>query len=389
MQKNQKFYSRIGANEFAIYKPAELFIRSQWLVVYYAKNPISNKMERFRVCVPLMKNKTERLKHAKKIVTELNKRLDSGWLPFYSGNELKEFQTFEFCKNLFLEQTKKEVANGSKRIDTLRSYTSFLSMIEKYITEKNIKLNLIFELNKPFVSNYLDWIYFERKNTERTYNNHLLFITTFVNYCIARGYLKEQITSTISRKTNAKKIREILTPIEKDKLKLLEFENYNYFTLCMATYFCFLRRTEITKIKVKDVNLYKSYISIDGKISKNRKTENVTIPNAFSIILSKHLQESNNDDFLFSDNNFSPGNIQLKPKRISDFWNIFRNKNNIGTEYQFYSLKDTGITDLLNSGIPAIKVRDQARHYDLKITESYTARNINCDDVVKNSNFKF
>ena len=58
-------------------------------------------------------------------------------------------------------------------------------------------------------------------------------------------------------------------------------------------------------------------------------------------------------------------------------------------KYQFYSLKDTGITDLLNSSIPAIKVRDQARHYDLKITESYTARNKFADETLRNSSFEF
>ena len=45
--------------------------------------------------------------------------------------------------------------------------------------------------------------------------------------------------------------------------------------------------------------------------------------------------------------------------------------------------------DLLNSGIPSIKVRDQARHYDIKQTEAYTTRNLIADDTIKGAKFDF
>ncbi|WGU70334.1 hypothetical protein QIU18_12990 [Capnocytophaga canimorsus] len=58
-------------------------------------------------------------------------------------------------------------------------------------------------------------------------------------------------------------------------------------------------------------------------------------------------------------------------------------------EVQFYSLKDTGITDLLNSGIPAVKVQTQARHSDLKVTEHYISRSKFADETIKKSYFYF
>ena len=156
----------------------------------------------------------------------------------------------------------------------------------------------------------------------------------------------------------------------------------------MVTYYCFIRRTEITKLKVSDVNLFKGFILVSAENSKNRKTEAVTIPNIFLPILAQHLTKAKNTDYLFSNNDFKPGAKQLTPKKISDEWAKFRNKEKFDDKFQFYSLKDTGITDLLNSGIPAIKVRDQARHYDLKITESYTARNKFADEMIKNADFR-
>ncbi len=391
MSKIQKSTSRNNnkAIAFVDYKPAELRMNKRWMVIYYVKNPLTQKIERFRVNVPTMKSISERKKHGKKIELEINKKLETGWLPYYSDTNANEFKTFEFCKNLFIEQTQKEVENNVKRADTLRSYTSFLGMIDKYVETKKLKMNMMLEFNKSFVVNYLDWIYFERNNSPRTYNNHLIFIGTFVNYCVSRGYLKENFTATIIRKVQDAKIRQVLTLVEKEKLKSLKTEDFHFFTLCMATYYCYLRRTEITKLKVSDVHLEDGFIKINKTDSKNRKTESITIPNAYLQLLTEHLQNADNTDYLFSANNFKAGKTQLNPKKISDTWQKFRKTKNVAKIYQFYSLKDTGITDLLNSGIPAIKVRDQARHYDLKITESYTARNKTCDEMVKNSNFNF
>ena len=45
--------------------------------------------------------------------------------------------------------------------------------------------------------------------------------------------------------------------------------------------------------------------------------------------------------------------------------------------------------DLLNSGVPSIKVRDQARHYDIKQTESYTTRNLIADDIIRRAKVDF
>jgi integrase/recombinase XerD len=389
MPKLPKNTAHEKAVAFLDYKPAELRLNKQWLIVYYAKNPLTKELERFRLSVPVIASKSERIKYAKKIVLEINKKLDSGWLPYYSNSGTNEFKTYEYCFKKFLEHTAAEVENKTKRPDTLRSYTSYFNMINKYVVDKKIKLNLILELNKPFVVNYLDWIYFERKNSPATYNNHLTFVGNFVNYCIGRGYMKENFTVSILRKKEDPKKRQVLTVQVKEKLKKLQNDEYSYFALCMATYFCFIRRTELTKLKVENVNLNKSYINIPKEISKNGKDENVTIPNAFAVILAKHLVKAKNDDYLFSDDNFKTGKKQLKPKKISDNWVKFQKKYKVGKEFQFYSLKDTGITDLLISGIPAIKVRDQARHYDLKITEKYTARNKACDETVRNSNFDF
>ncbi len=391
MQKSEQL-SPVGvikANAFYDYKPAELKMNQRWFVIFYAKNPLTEKLERFRVSVPVIKQKTERIKHGKKMVLEINRKLESGWLPFYASDGTQEFKSWEFCTNKLIEFVEADIKKGLRRPDTLRAYNSYINMINKFCAEKNIKLNLVLELNKTFVVRYLDWILYERNNSEVTYNNHLTFITNFVNFCISRGWLKENFCSQIKRKKEQEKTRQIFTPEVKEKVRSLEKINKQYYTLCMMTYFCFIRRTELTKIKVCDISLINQTITIENTNSKNKKTEIVTIPNAYINLLADHIKKANNDDYVFSGNNFATGKTKMNPKKISDTWEKYRKQLNIKSEFQFYSLKDTGITDLLNAGVPALKVRNQARHSDIKITEKYTSRNKQSDEVVQNSNFFF
>lgn len=282
----------------------------------------------------------------------------------------------------------KEIADGVKRIDTLRSYKSFHKVFISFLNKKH-SLKLLVEIDTQVLNTFLDYIYLERKVSPITYNNYLQFLSTFFLGVYKKDiYLKTPLKTSKTNQNLLKK-RTVLTPEVKKHLKNYGKENKEYYILCMCIYYAFIRKTEITKIKVEDVNLKLGFITVLGENAKNKKTENVTIPNSLQPYLVRHLKNAKLTDYLFSHDNFKVGPQKLKPKKISDQWAKFRKQYNIPLQYQFYSLKDTGITDLLNSGIPAIKVRDQARHHDLKITESYTQRNETFDAIVKNADFVF
>lgn len=48
----------------------------------------------------------------------------------------------------------------------------------------------------------------------------------------------------------------------------------------------------------------------------------------------------------------------------------------LAKEYKFYSLKDTGITNMLRAKTDILSVRDQARHSNIAITDTYTPKDI-------------
>lgn len=374
---------------FVDYKPAELRTNKTWIIVYYARNPITNELERFRNRVPTLNNIRERKEYGKKIVFELNEKLKNGWLPFYEVSDIKEFKTISYCVELYVEYLEKDFTANEKRFDTLRSYRNVTKKFYAYLLEKEPKSKLILELKKDTIVRYLDYLLYVKEIKAITYNNNLILLGIFFKWCIDRGYLKNNPTEGILKKKKQPKVRQVLTPEIKVKLKAYGVENPTFYTVCMLTYYCYIRTTELTKIKVRDVKLFNGYILLHGCNTKNKKDESVTIPNQLVELLATHLAKANNDDYLFGYDNFAPGSKQLTAKKITIKWDDFRTKFDVAKIYQFYSLKDTGITDLLNSGVPTLKVRDQARHYDLKITELYASRNTTCDETVRNASFNF
>lgn len=378
------------ATKFVDYIPAELRKNKEWIVCYYVKNPFTKKLERKRVRVKRIKGATERLKFARKLVSEINSKLERGYNPFMEQEAARSFALLIDVIDQYLIRLKKQVKDGALRSDTARSYKSYIINLVKYMKKKETMDMYCLNFDMKFVQGFMDYIYYDRDNSNRTYNNYLLGIRMFVKYLLEREFISLDPTAKMSTKRNGAKKREMIPrQLRAEISKYLQANNPEYLTLCLATYYCFIRRTELTKIRVCDVNIHKGYIIVNSDIAKNHKTEPVTIPKEYIPYIANHISRSNNSDYLFSADNYRTGNQPLNPKKISDEWAKMRKKLKFESKYQFYSLKDSGITELLNSGIPAIKVRDQARHHDLKITEKYTNRNQGADQIVQNSEFNF
>jgi len=181
----------------------------------------------------------------------------------------------------------------------------------------------------------------------------------------------------IGRSKTKGKNRTVITPVDRERLRVfLEKENKDYLIACMIEYYCFIRPKEMSYIQVSHINLEKSTIYIPGITAKNHKNAIVTIPTP----LKRYLVELNYNQYppnyyIFSVG-FKPGLTRRSEKQFRDYWLKVRDKLNFPEEYKFYSLKDTGITDLIGQlGDPRI-VRDQARHHSIAITDIYTPHDI-------------
>ncbi|MBS9773791.1 MAG: site-specific integrase [Tenacibaculum sp.] len=374
MSKLQKSTQSI---EFVDFIPAELKENKTWEVVYYMKHPITKDLKRIRHRVKPLKSTIERRKLAKRMIVNINKKLYSGWNKFIEESNTKSFAKVFDVFDTYLMTIKKQVKKETLRKDTLRSYTSFINNIKNYLIENNLQDIFVHDWNEELLQNFLDEIFFERDNSARTHNNYLRFINTFSLWMIKRKYINVNPATNIDRIKEGTKKRIVIS--HKDRETILNYmkeNHYNYYVLCYTAFYTLIRRTEITKILVSDVFLKNRIINIRADISKNGKEQVVTIPKPLINVLIEHLSKAKNSDYLFSADNFIPGPTQLNPKKISDEWAKLRRKLKFSDKYQWYSLKDTGITNYLTLGLPLIDVKNQARHHSITQTETYTPKNI-------------
>ncbi|MFA5463913.1 MAG: hypothetical protein WC265_07560 [Dysgonamonadaceae bacterium] len=81
------------------------------------------------------------------------------------------------------------------------------------------------------------------------------------------------------------------------------------------------------------------------------------------------------EDYLFS-KGFLPGRTMKNEKIFRDYWSRYVRKDlKFPSTYKFYSLKDSGITSMLRK-FDSLTVRDQARHADILMTDSYTPHDL-------------
>ena len=191
--------------------------------------------------------------------------------------------------------------------------------------------------DRDFIGKFLDYIYYDRDNSPRTYNNYLGFISIFSRYMIQKGHTKANPAEAFKKKPKNTKKRMVFT---EGDLKMIfaktKEDNFHFHTICSMIYFELTRRTEMTKLLVSDVNLFNRTINIRSEVSKNKKNQSVTIAKEFMPILAEHLAKAKNHYYLFSDNNFKPGTKQTEPKKLSDYWAKLRLKNKWRKEYQLY-----------------------------------------------------
>lgn len=356
------------------YVPAQVSEGKVWYIYYWVKNPQTRELVRIRYKFNRIKLVSERRREARRICTEINHKLYKGWNPLIEQEAPRAYTPFTDAVDTFLKEIQRQIDDGTKRPDTMRSYSSSLRLFSTFLEKRGQNDMYTLFFTHELVREYLDDIYFERKLSAITRNNHLTFLKNFGEWCVGKRFVKVNPCQGIKplKASNQKKRTVIPRPIIKKFLNDVQISS-GFRVLCGLIYYCLIRRTELTLLKVSSIQLSQQRIIIPGELSKNKREQPVSIPEVIIPLLIEHLKTAKSTDFLFSSNNYLPGQERLSPKKVTDEWVRQRKEHKWPEGYQLYSLKDSGITHMLEDGIPQIDVRDQARHTDISITNRYIA----------------
>ena len=143
----------------------------------------------------------------------------------------------------------------------------------------------------------------------------------------------------------------------------------------MVQYYAFIRpRRELRTLKGCDINLKEGYIHVSEMVAKTKVLRYATITkDLYDIMIEYGIDKMDPQLYVFG----KKSKFSSKPIGVNCFsyrFNKLREEFKLSNKVKFYSFKHTGITDMLNAGVPLNAVKDQAGHVRLSSTQHYAKK---------------
>lgn len=317
---------------YRVYSPSDL--SKKWFVYWYD----GGRRVRKYGTINQHQSEAERHKAARLLIEELKQE------------DRRRVTTTEEAVLQFIDQQKSQW-----RPKTLQQYQSTANIFFEYLNGRDV--------DRALIAAFLQHIKDTRHGT--TYNR---YVTISRRLLAAAGYehLFDGVELVKAHKTPARyfqshQARRLMRYMTEKQPELALF--------CKFVYFTFIRPGELRQLRVGDVLLDEKEIRIPGKVSKNRKTEHVVIPDAFFPDL-EYLYDRGPGEYLFPSQK-RPGHAYGKDVMYRRHEKVLQALS-FGRGFSLYSWKHTGAVALVKQGNVNVKeLQLQLRHSSLEQTDRY------------------
>lgn len=368
---------RKGASlhEVITYTLPKLHTGKNWYIDFLCYDPIDGKMRRKKYMLDSIKSQSARKKQAAEIITNCTNRLREGWNPWADASNSRQYTKLSDICDIYIKYLNKLTSSKAIKNKTNTDYKSRLNILVEYNNNLARPIVYIYQLNQSFLSDFLDYILLDRDSNARTRNNYRIWASSFCTWLIEKQYLEVNPVEKIKTLAEKEKFRSPLT--KEDLIRMKEFleETNKYFLLaCRMEYYTFIRPDELSNIRLQDINIKDQKVFIASTISKNRRDGMVGLNDEIiKLMIDIGTFNQPSHYFLFG-KNFKPSEQKADARIFREYFIKVRAFLRFPKNYQFYSLKDSGIRDLANAeGI--VIARDQARHSDISTTNRYLKGN--------------
>lgn len=355
---------------------------SNWYVDFYAIDPASGRMRRKKYMLNKYKTERDRRKMASLIIHNITAKLTAGWSPWVNVDKSRQFTEIPTIVSRYRDYIQSMTNKGAMKEKTSIDYLSRLKILETFIREcKSIKY--AYQIDRAFVIDFLDHLMYDRDVSATTRNNYRSWFVSFGTWLMDRKYIAENPAIDVRNIAQKEKFRDPLSDSALKKMKAYLNENNKHFLLaCLFEYYTFIRPNELTQIKIGDVSIKDQTVFISSAISKNRKDGMVALNDEIlKLMIDLKIFEHPSHCYIFG-KSLKPGETRAAYNQLRVEWAKMRTALNFPKEYQFYSLKDTGIRDLANAqGI--VVAKDQARHSDISVTNRYIKTQMKVNEETK------
>lgn len=253
---------------------------------------------------------------------------------------------------------------------TIDSYMNELYKYYEFICKKN----LIFKnINKNNILDYINYLN-KTKLTTRSVNHNISVLRSFYKFIVVLSDIDDP-TQYIEVPKLKKTLPKVLSYEElKNLLDVDLVDKYSYRNKAMLElmYATGLRVSELTSLKINDIDFDSCVVKTFGKGSKERV---IPIGDYAIIFVEKYIKEYRNQllkkqytDYLFLNNKGSKISRQA-------FYKIVENmaiKKNIKTKISPHTLRHSFATHLLDRGADIVSIKELLGHSSLSTTQIYT-----------------
>ena len=344
---------------------------SGWLIEYYVAHPQTGKLTRKKIkltrIVSRYTRKSDARRHAAGMVALINERLAGGWNPFLEGEDARMYERLADVAGRFLASRAREL-----RPATARSYESVVGLLVKWC-EAHCPGIYCSVFGRGHAVRYMDYLYDERGVGAATYNNTLKVLRLFFSWMRERCYTRQNPFEQVRAKARRGKRRTLVPRETRAEIAryLTEHGRGGFLLVCRLVYNSLIRPGEIKQLRVGDVNLAAHYITVPGEVAKNHKTRLASITPAIAEALEAMRLERFPKDYYLLGGHLAPSKEPMGTRRLAKEWDRLRRDLALPQEMQLYSLRDTGIFDMLKAGIDDLSVMQHADHSSLDITTIY------------------
>ena len=355
----------------------------QWYVDFYCYDPATGRLRRKKYMLDRYKGTKARMVMANQMTHAVVEKLKMGWNPFVNATRTRQFTAWETVVEKYRGYLKIAAAKGLLRRKTAYDYESRLRSLEDYIVDTGANITYVHEFDTNFVNDYLDYLIMDKDVSARTRNNHRTWLSTLGGWLTERQYVVQNPVEGTRPLKEGEKFREPLSTEMLSKLRgYLEKENRPMLLACMLVYYANIRPEELRNLRIRDVSVSEQTVTVPAEVAKNGRAQAVGLHDrVLRLMVELRIFDHPGHEYIFSQD-LRPGDTRVCINKFRLEWQKVRRALHWGAEYQFYSLKDSGIRDTITA-LGAVVARDQARHSDISVTNLYAKRGRNPDEGTK------
>lgn len=247
---------------------------------------------------------------------------------------------------------------------TIKNYRIDLKQFEQFCNEIELDIE---DLKRDEVREFLVELYHIGYKAT-TVSRKIASLKSFVNYLLKEKILNQDPILLIESPKKEKKLPNFIFQKEIDELlKNRDSDNIRDYCIFEVLYSTGLRVSELSNIKLKDIDFMNSNIKVLGK----GKTERLVFLSPSTVMrMKEYLQSRINDseNYLF---------LSQKGKKLSpaSIWHIIKNmskKLKLNKDISPHTLRHSFASHLLDNGADIRSVQKLLGHKDLSTTQIYT-----------------